>query len=94
MVSAYGALQAPSDAEAVLEAATRAAGAEGVEAVTHARRDDSAEALIAVAEEQDAELLVVGRRHVSRASRFLGGSVANQISHHPPCNILIVRTDD
>jgi hypothetical protein len=53
VVSAYGALQAPSDAEAVLAAATRAARAEGLEAVTHALRDSPAETLIAVAAEQD-----------------------------------------
>jgi nucleotide-binding universal stress UspA family protein/GNAT superfamily N-acetyltransferase len=93
VVSAYGILQATSDAEAVLAAATRAARAEGLEAVTHARRDDPAEALIAVAEEQDADLLVVGSRGMSRASRFLLGSVPNKVSHHAPCSVLIVRTD-
>jgi nucleotide-binding universal stress UspA family protein/L-amino acid N-acyltransferase YncA len=93
VVSAYGALQAPSDAEAVLAAATRAARAEGLEAVTHARRDDSAEALIAVAEEQDAELLVVGSTGMSLASRFLPGSVPNKVSDHAPCSVLIVPTD-
>ena len=71
VVNAYGALQAPSDAEAVLAAATRAARAKGLEAVTHARRDDPAEALIAVAEEQDADLLVVGSKGMTRASRSL-----------------------
>jgi hypothetical protein len=68
VVSAYGVLQAPSDAEAVLEAATRAARAEGLEAVTHARRGDPAEALIAVAEEQHADLLVVGNRGMWRGA--------------------------
>jgi nucleotide-binding universal stress UspA family protein len=97
VVSAHGALKAPSDADAdadaVLAAATRAARAAGLEAVTHARRDDPAEALIAVAEEQDAELLVVGSGGMSRASRFLLGSVANKVSHHAPCSVLIVRAD-
>jgi nucleotide-binding universal stress UspA family protein/GNAT superfamily N-acetyltransferase len=93
VVSAYGALQAPSDAEAVLAAATRAVHAEGLEAVTHARRDDPAEALIAVAEEQDADLLVVGSRDIRRASRFLLGSVPNKVSHHARWSVLIVRTD-
>jgi nucleotide-binding universal stress UspA family protein len=90
-VSAYGVSQAPSDTDAVLAAATRAARAEGVEAVTHARRDDPAEALIAVAEEHDADLLIVGTRGTNRASRSLLSSVPNQISHHAPCSILIVR---
>jgi nucleotide-binding universal stress UspA family protein len=93
VVSAYGILQAPSDAEAVLVAATRAARAEGLLPVTHALRDDPAGALITVAEEQDADLLVVGSRGMSRASRSRLGSVANKISHRAPCSVLIVRTN-
>jgi nucleotide-binding universal stress UspA family protein len=67
--------------------------AKGIEAVTHGRRDDPADALIAVAEEQDADLLVVGSVGMSRASRFILGNVPNKVSHHAPCSILIVRTD-
>jgi nucleotide-binding universal stress UspA family protein len=93
VVCAYGILQAPSDPEAVLEAATGAARANGLEVVRHPRRGDPAEALIAVAEEQDADLLVVGNRGISRALRFVLGSVANKVTHHAPCNVLIVRTD-
>jgi nucleotide-binding universal stress UspA family protein len=93
VVCADGILQTPADTEAVLETATRAARAQGLEAVTHPRRGDPAEALIAVAEEQDADLLVVGNRGMSRASRFLLGSVVNKVSHHAPCNVLILRTD-
>jgi nucleotide-binding universal stress UspA family protein/GNAT superfamily N-acetyltransferase len=93
VVSAYGVLQEPSDAETVLAAATRAARAKGLEAVTHARRDDPAEALITVAEEQDADLLIVGSTGRNRASRSLLSSVSNKISHHAPCSLLIARTD-
>lgn len=93
VVSAHGALQAPSDAEAVLAEATRAAHAEGLEAVTHARRDNPAGALLAVAEEQHADLLVVGSTGISRAPRPLLGSVSDKISRHAPCSVLIVRTD-
>ena len=91
VVNAYGALQAPSDAEAVLATATQAAHAEGLEAVAHARRDDPAEALIAVAEEQDADLLVIGSSGISHAPRLLLGSVSNKVSHHAPCSVVIVR---
>jgi nucleotide-binding universal stress UspA family protein/L-amino acid N-acyltransferase YncA len=95
VVSAYGGLQAPSDAEEVLAAAMRAVRAEGLEAVTHALDDSPAGALAAVAEEQDCDLLVVGSGGMHRASRVgVGvGSVANHVSHHAPCSVLIVRTD-
>ncbi|MGZ4325698.1 MAG: universal stress protein, partial [Solirubrobacteraceae bacterium] len=56
-------------------------------------RDDPADALIAVSEELGAELLVVGNKGMSGASRFLLGSVADKVAHHAPCSILIVRTD-
>jgi nucleotide-binding universal stress UspA family protein/RimJ/RimL family protein N-acetyltransferase len=94
VVSAYGALQTPSNAEEVLAEATRAARIEGLEAVTYARRDDAADALIAVSEEQGADLLVVGNRGMGRASRSLLGSVPDKVSHHAPCSVLIVRTDE
>jgi nucleotide-binding universal stress UspA family protein/L-amino acid N-acyltransferase YncA len=93
VVSAYGALQAPSEADAILAAATRAVRAEGLEAVMHALRESPAKALIAVAEEQDSDLLVVGSWGRTRASRLLVGSVASQVAHHAPCSVLIVRTD-
>ena len=92
-MSASSALQTPSDAEPALAKATGVARDEGLEAVTHARRDDPADALIAVSEELGAELLVVGNKGMSSASRFLLGSVADKVAHHAPCSILIVRTD-
>ena len=91
VVSAYGVFRASADADAILEAATQSANARGLHAVTHARRDDPAEALIAVAEEQDADLVVVGDAGMSGGSRFLLGSVPDKVSHHAPCSVLIVR---
>ena len=38
------------------------------------------------------DLLVVGNKGMTGASRFLLGSVPNKISHHAPCALLIVRT--
>jgi nucleotide-binding universal stress UspA family protein/GNAT superfamily N-acetyltransferase len=93
VVSAYGPFQAPSEAESVLAEATRAVRAEGLEAVTHARRDDPADALIAVAQEHDADLLVVGSRSMGRASRQHPDSVPNKVFHHALCSVLIVRPD-
>jgi len=38
------------------------------------------------------DLLVVGNRGMTGASRFLLGSVPNKVSHSSPCPLLIVRT--
>jgi nucleotide-binding universal stress UspA family protein len=84
VVSAYGPPHGPSDAEAVLAEARRAARAKGMEAVTHPRRDDPAHALIAIAQEHDADLLIVGSRGIRRAPRSLLGSVSEKVSHDAP----------
>lgn len=58
----------------------------------HARGGDPAEVLIDVARELKADLIVVGSKGMSGVERFLLGGVANKVSHHAPCNVLIVRT--
>ena len=60
----------------------------------HARaeRGDPAEALIDVAEDTGGDLIVVGSRGMTGAARFLLGSVPNKVSHHAPCDVLIVAT--
>jgi nucleotide-binding universal stress UspA family protein len=68
----------------------RAAGVAAVE--TFARQGDAADAIIDVAEEQEADLIVVGNKGMTGAKRFLLGSVPNKVSHHAPCSVLVVRT--
>jgi nucleotide-binding universal stress UspA family protein len=52
-----------------------------------------AEALLDVAEQIGAGLIVVGNMGMTGTKRFLIGSVPNRISHHAPCDVLIVKTD-
>lgn len=95
-------LQAPADVQheinpredvnLVLEAAAAVARQEGVEVRTHPVEDDPADALLNVAEETDADLIVVGNKGMTGARRFLLGSVPNNVSHHAPCSVMIVRT--
>jgi len=49
-------------------------------------------AILDVAEERGADLIVVGNKGMSGAKRFLLGSVPNRVSHHAPCSVLIIRT--
>lgn len=53
---------------------------------------DPADTIISVAEEEKADLIVVGNKGMTGAKRFLLGSVPNQVSHHAPCHVLIVKT--
>lgn len=64
----------------------------GVEATVTARQGNPADAILDVAEEEGADLIVVGNKGMAGARRFLLGSVPNKISHHAPCSVLIVRT--
>lgn len=64
----------------------------GVVSETHIWPGEPAEALVRIAEERDAQLIVVGNRGMTGARRVLG-SVPNHVSHHARCDVLIVSTD-
>lgn len=82
-----------AQATAILERATAEARAAGVERVgAHAVEGEPADAIIGVAEQTGAKLIVVGNKGMTGARRFLLGSVPNKISHHAPCDVYIVRT--
>jgi nucleotide-binding universal stress UspA family protein len=80
-------------AENVLARESRILEDQGVEVTTHARGGDPAAVLIAVAEEVDADLIVVGARGLSALQRFLLGSVSSKLSHHAPVSVMVVRDD-
>ena len=80
------------DVDGTLREAAERVEAEGVEVATYARGGDPADAILDVAEEQGADLIVVGNKGMTGASRFLLGSVPNKVSHHAPCSVMIVRT--
>jgi nucleotide-binding universal stress UspA family protein len=81
------------DVLALLESVDRDARAAGIEQVeTFARVGDGADAILDVAEEQRCDLIVVGNKGMTGATRFLLGSVPNKVSHHAPCSVMIVRT--
>jgi len=80
------------DVDAVLSEAAERARAAGVTVTPYAREGDPADAILDVAEERGADLIVVGNKGMTGAKRFLLGSVPNKISHHAPCSVLIIRT--
>lgn len=69
-----------------------AAAEEGVVPRVLTFQGEAAEALIRIAEQEDADLIVVGNRGMTGPTRFLLGSVPNKVSHNAPCDVLIVKT--
>jgi nucleotide-binding universal stress UspA family protein len=96
-----GRVQVPNDVRfnpredvlVLLESARVDADRAGVpQTETFARVGDAADAILDVAEEQRSDLIIVGNKGMTGATRFLLGSVPNKVSHHAPCSVLIVRT--
>jgi len=80
------------DVQLVLDKAAAQAKKAKVDVVTHPREGDPADAILDVAEENDADLVLIGNKGMTGARRFLLGSVPNKISHHAPCDVWIVKT--
>ena len=80
------------DVEDTLSQGAGAFEGAGIEVETLAREGDPADAILDVAEEKDADLIVVGNKGMTGAKRFLLGSVPNKVSHHAPCSVMIIRT--
>jgi nucleotide-binding universal stress UspA family protein len=80
------------DVDATLREAAAWVESDGLNVRTYAREGDPADAILDVAEERAADLIVVGNKGMTGAKRFLLGSVPNKVSHHAPCSVLIIRT--
>lgn len=81
-----------SAAEEIVNGAAELAAKEGVKAKTFVEPGDAADVLIRLAEDERADVIVVGSKGMAGVQRFLLGSVPNRVSHHAPCDVLIVRT--
>ena len=62
--------------------------------VGHPLPESGAEAILDVAEQLDADLIVVGCRGEGVGKRLLHGSVSTKVAHHSPCDVLIVHEHD
>jgi nucleotide-binding universal stress UspA family protein len=81
-----------SKVDAILSEAAAGIRTRGVDVKTHAVQEEPADALVEVAGEVGASMIVVGSRGMHGARRVLG-SVPNAVSHKARCNVLIVATD-
>jgi len=64
----------------------------GLEVESYTREASPAAALIDVAKERDADLIVVGNKGMNSAKGRVLGSVPNTVSHKAECSVLVVQT--
>jgi nucleotide-binding universal stress UspA family protein len=62
-----------------------------VRVATRAAIGEPAESIVALAEETEADLIVVGTRHLNLVERLLGQSVSQAVSRQAHCDVLIVH---
>jgi nucleotide-binding universal stress UspA family protein len=63
---------------------------DGVDYETAEELGDPTSRLIAVAEEREAGLIVIGKRGAGLAERVMLGSVADRLCHHSPVPVMVV----
>jgi nucleotide-binding universal stress UspA family protein len=91
LVEMSGAEELRGEAERIVESAHDRLVGRGLKVVTHISSDEPAHALVAVADHQQAQMIVVGNRGMTGPRRALG-SVPNRVSHQAHCGVLIVPT--
>jgi nucleotide-binding universal stress UspA family protein len=63
----------------------------GLRAELRVQTGDPGDEIISVAESEQVNLIVVGSHHKGTLRRVLGRSVSNDVAHHAPCPVLLVR---
>jgi nucleotide-binding universal stress UspA family protein len=77
-----------------IAAAKAALASHGVDVTSHIASGRPSGVILDVADEVDADLIVVGARGLGALGRFVRGSVSTRIAHHATCDVLIVEHDD
>lgn len=80
----------PADPDGYLAAVARRL--DGVDVTTRSEPGEPAETICRVAEEERADVIVVGNRGVHGKRRWFLRSVPASVARHSPCSVLIVDT--
>jgi nucleotide-binding universal stress UspA family protein len=68
-----------------------AEGVEGLDVQIHSEVGDPADVIVRVADQVDADLIVVGSKGM-RGKRRILGSVPNSVAHKAGCHVLVAKT--
>ncbi|MBA2386101.1 MAG: universal stress protein [Acidimicrobiia bacterium] len=80
-----------AEAEQIAEQQAAIYRAAGITATVSACEGKPAAAILEEAERVEADMIVVGNRRMQGVQRVLG-AVANDVAHHAPCDVLVVKT--
>jgi nucleotide-binding universal stress UspA family protein len=81
----------PAAHEALLGEATSKLAERGVQATSVLGSGSAAEAIVELADERGADLIVVGTREPGFFERLFGHSVSGSVQRHARCDVLIVH---
>jgi len=87
-----GSISSLSKVEGILDDAAAKARSAGLTVQCHLCTGDPAEAILDVAQEVGAGVIVVGNKGIRSAKRFLLGNVPSKVVHHAPCSTYVVHT--
>ena len=80
-----------AEREVPLLAIIERARARGLDASFLLWTGEAGEAIVAAAEAESADLVIVGSRGLDRAGRFLLGSVSDHVVYHAACPVMVAR---
>src|SRR5215211_172308 len=75
--------------EEILSRTEQALKLDGIDCATRTGRGNPAKALVEIAEQCHADVLVIGNKGMQRK---VLGSVPNSVAHNAPCSVLVVKT--
>jgi nucleotide-binding universal stress UspA family protein len=81
----------PEAHESLLDGATKALAGRGVQSEAVLAMGDAGDAIVELAEQRNADLIVVGTREPGFFERLLGHSVSGSVQRHAHCDVLIVH---
>ncbi len=87
-----GSVTSHSEVDNILNDVASRAKQAGVGTELHAVTGDPADAILSLAEEVDAHLIVVGNKGLGSIKRFVLGNVPSKVVHNAPCSTHIVHT--
>ena len=81
----------PEAHESLLGSAKQTLAGRGVQAEVVLATGNPAEAIVQLAEERSADMIVVGTREPGLLERLLGHSVSSSVQRHAHCDVLVVH---